>query len=138
MRKQKGQSLFEVVITLVVIGIILSGLVKVIVVSIKNMDYSRNQNLALNLAQSKIEDLIQERDATQWSVFWNKYFEIHGGQQIETNLGQNEIFSRDTVFTNISDPPDSNNLMKIQVTVTWEDSQGEHRSFIESHLTEWK
>lgn len=138
MRKQRGQSLFEVVITLVVIGIILSGLVKVIVVSISNMDYSRNQNLALNLAQSKIEDLRQERDSSQWSVFWNKYFEINAGRQSENNLGRNEIFTRRTLFTNISNPTENNNLMKIEVTVTWEDSRGEHRSFIESHLAEWK
>lgn len=130
---QKGQTLIEVVAALVIVSIILAGVVRVVVVSLKNMEFSRNQNFSLNLAQTKVEELRAERDSTNWEVFWKKYLETLPNPQVEPDLGQGGAFTRKTFFEGEGD-----NKMKIIVNVSWEDSLGTHVSSISSYLTKWK
>lgn len=123
---KKGQSLIEVVMALVIVSLLTAGLVRVVIVSLKNMEFSRNQNFSLNLAQAKAEELRAERDSSNWQVFWEKYHQA-------SFQDQEGIFTRTTSFEGEDD-----NKMKIIVNVSWGDSLGEHVSSISSYLTRWR
>lgn len=132
----EGQSLLEVVLALVIIGLVLTGLMRVVVYSFANMEFSRNKNFSLNLAQSKAEELRKERDSSAWDSFWKKYFETLPNPQIEQDLGVGGLFTRTTTFEDISS--EEKTKMKIIISLSWQDSKGTHESIIYSYLTKWK
>jgi len=138
-----GQSLVEVVIALTVLAIVLTGLVRTVTVSQKNMRYSRNKNFGLLLVRKKIEALRQERDSQPWGVFWGNYFEGASPRQptSETNLNEagvsvtGGIFTRLTTFVNLSAL--EKNKMKADVEVSWPDGQETFSTSSTIILTKW-
>lgn len=130
---QNGQSLIEVLIGILILGLILSGIIKIVIVSIKNVEFSRNQSIGLNLATTKIEELRAERDSLSWEAFKQKYLVSSLNPLVESNIGLGGAFKRTTFFES-----DDENKIKISVVVSWQDSSGEHISSLSSCLTKWK
>lgn len=146
--KTKGQSLFEVVIALAVLSIILMGLIRTVIISLKNVEYSANKNLALNLAQSAIESLRKERDETNWEVFWTKYnlpgddtevalIAVHDKFDREGNMDINGLFERTGTVKNVSSPFSDVNKMEITIYVDWSDSLRNHQVSVSGYLAKW-
>ena len=65
----KGQSLFETVLALGVIGLVLTAIVALTVKSISGSSYSKNNTLASRYAQEATEWLRNQRDTLGFSLF---------------------------------------------------------------------
>jgi len=123
-KNNSGQSIIEVLIALSLVMIVTVGLIIVTTNSIKNSSFARDQRAATKYAQESLENArkLKEEDP---NAFWLK-----SGTETD-NLGQ---FTREiTYFLNAGA-----DTMQINVTVTWQDNQGEHQSSLETVLTKWK
>jgi len=140
--KVKGQSIFEVVIAIGVIGIIISGVVALATTSIRNSTFTRNKSLAARYAQEAVEWMRGERDAG-WVTFhtyagtatycldtlaWG-----NTGACSSTETISGTILSREITFSGVL-PTQVN----AAVRVSWTDSQGVHQVTTSTVLTDWK
>jgi len=118
-----GQSIIEVIIALSLVVVVMVGLITVTTRSIKNSSFARDQRTATKYAQESLENSrkLKEDDP---NTFWGKT-----GEE-EDIIGR---FTR-TITYSLVDV----NTMQIVALVTWEDSQGEHKSSLETSLTKWK
>ncbi len=66
--RNSGQSLFELVVAIGIVGLILLTLVSLATLSVRNASQSRNDAEAARLGQEMIEWLRHERD-TNWTLF---------------------------------------------------------------------
>ncbi len=135
-----GQSLVEVVVTTAIVMLILVALVAGATLAVRNIQYSRSREQAMELNRQATEWLRSER-AKGWSEFLNKF---DNGNYCLNNLSfsnpghceQGElvdnVFKRETHVV-------KEGLDKVTVTVTtsWTDSQGEHREEVVTYLTRW-
>lgn len=131
-KKASGQSLFEVLIALLIIGVIVVALVGLTTASIKNASFSRNKELSTRFSQGAIEWLRAQRDAS-WDAFFLKAQNTSwcidtdppawpgtAGTCSGTKI-VDTIFEREVTFTIIS-PAN----VQTDVAVTWTDSLGLH------------
>ena len=65
----KGQTLIETVLAISVATIIISAMALVIINSISNATFSRNQNLATQYAQQGM-DLLRQQSESDWNTFY--------------------------------------------------------------------
>lgn len=138
----KGQSLIEVIIALVVITIILTSLSKTIIYALKNIEFSRNKNYSLHLAQTKMEEIRKDRDSQSWGDFWDAYLKGKTRNEYERDNynetgGQSDegIFERVVTCINPSSPEETK--MEVIVSVSWADSSTEHISSVSGYFTKW-
>jgi type II secretory pathway pseudopilin PulG len=145
-RKNYGQSLIEIVIALAIIGIILIGLVRTVTLSLKNLEYSTNKNLALNLAQAKMEEIRKERDSQNWIKFWDDH-RIPDGGEIDIppeyfkkdgtlTTATEGIFTRGVRFWDKSGTTPKEKV-EVVVWVSWSDALRIHYATISGYLTGW-
>src|SRR3990167_8541004 len=66
--KQKGQSILEIIITLSILALVLGGLVIVIVNSLKNSQFSKNQAQATKLAEEGLDAVRSMKSNDQCSL----------------------------------------------------------------------
>lgn len=71
MRKEKGQSLIEVLIVLAITAIMVGALIIVILTGLKNSQYAQNQNKATKYAQETIERIRTLRDRNNIITLYN-------------------------------------------------------------------
>jgi Tfp pilus assembly protein PilV len=141
---RKGQSLFEVVFALGVIGIVMVGIVALATTSIRNASFSRNQSVATRYMQEGVEWLREQRDL-DWDTFrsyagntwclngsplasWGAAGGCGGGTISGT------IFTREVALSQISVTPP---IIEADVTVVWQDAQGLHDARTVTRLTSW-
>ena len=135
-----GQSLVEVVVTTAIAMLILVALVGGATVAVRNIQYSRTRARAMELNRQATEWLRSER-AKSWSEFWNK---LEDGVYCLNNLdldrhrscGSDELI--DSTFKRQVDVfKESQDKIKLTLTTSWTDSQGEHREEVVTYLTRW-
>ena len=131
---QNGQSLVELIIALVVAGIISVSLVRVVVISLNNVEFSRNKNFSLHLAQSKIEEIRKNRDSLDWEKFLEGCLDEEEKLDEIGNFDVDGRFSRKTTFLK----DEGNQKVDVKIEVFWSDSKGQHSSIVNSTLTKWK
>jgi type II secretory pathway pseudopilin PulG len=68
MKKQKGQSLIEVLLAFSVAIVILGAVITAVITSLSSNQYTKNQNLATSYAKEGIAEIRVARDS-QWGVF---------------------------------------------------------------------
>jgi len=124
--KESGQSLVEVLVALSLVVIIILGLVRVTITSVRNASFAKDQRVATKYAQEGLENArhLKEEDT---AVFWAK----SGTETDEINK-----FTREITYT--PDPGQPDEKMKVEVLVWWEDSIGQHQSTLATYLTKWK
>lgn len=66
---QKGQSLWEVIIALAIVGLVITGLAKAITMAVKGSRFSASQSSATVMTQKKIAELIDKKNK-DWISFW--------------------------------------------------------------------
>jgi len=142
-----GQSLFELLGAIAVIGIILIAIVGLSTKSISNSTSSRNSTQASRLSQEALEWLRIERD-TDWNTFV-----AHGSANGATicldaldwgNLGtcgtnefiSNTQFKRQVVLT--YNPSVDPNSLEADITTTWASGANISVSKSTTLLTNWK
>jgi len=143
MRFDLGQSLFEVVIAVGIIGLIITAVVILATSSIRNTTYSRNKSLATRYSQEAVEWLRGQRD-TNWLNFhnyaitsavycfdalnWTKARACNAGEVISDT-----ILQRQATFSNIT-----GTSITTTVAVFWSDSQGLHQVSTSTVFTDWR
>lgn len=127
MKKEKGQSLIEVLVALAVAIVVVLALVRVTTTSVRNAAFARNQALATKYAQETIEKIRAYRDETDWTTFINN---------CESPPGLSNLpppFSRTITCSGSED--DKRNIL---VEVSWVDAHGTHKSELKTRLTNWR
>lgn len=125
---EKGQSLVEVIIALAVAVIVIIALVRVVVTSIHNASFARNQALATKYAQEGLEKLRAYRDQNTW-----QNFTINCTSTLRSvSLPSLFVLSADTGCNCGGDS------CEIKIAVSWRDAAGLHKSELTTRLTKWK
>ena len=147
MKNQKGQSLFEVVLSLAVITVVIVALIILAYSSIRNANYSKNQTLATKHSQEVIEWLRGERDS-DFDFFYDKALTAGGGSYCFPSLSWTAaklgscddsdvivgtILKREIFFTIV----DLANI-EVQAVVYWDDAQGLHEVRAITNYTDWR
>lgn len=126
---QRGQTLIEAVIALGIASIIISALAVVVITSISNSTFSKNQNLATHYAQQGI-DILRGQSSSDWVSFQAKagVFCLNGGT---TDLGSpvtgcttpnvDNFFVRKVTITQAS--ASCQGSAKVAVDVSWNDGK---------------
>lgn len=141
MKSQRGQTLLELLVVLFVVGLIITGVVSVVTVSVRNARFSRDQAQASRFAQEAMEWVRQERDS-DWTVFsshirttycmstlsWNTATPCSA-----SNIIPNTVFLRNVTLSTVDA-----NTISVEVVVAWTDSAGTHQSRLSTYLTHWK
>lgn len=141
-----GQSLFEVLVAMVVITIVIVAVVALAATSIKNMQFSKNNELATHYSQEAMEWLRSERDAG-WDAFAVRAAEPSWCIKTQMPtwpassgacLGEGDrivgtIFTREVEFTVI----DAANV-NATVGVSWTDGHGLHEVRTVTTFSDWR
>lgn len=125
MRKQRGQTLLEVLLALGATTMILGAISTIVISSLDNAQFTKNQNLANSYAREGMEGIRKIRDSS-WDNFVSyngKYCMPNVNQLISSppggNCGQNVgIFNREVTIDH-SDALCS----KVTTTVAWTDGK---------------
>lgn len=141
---EKGQSLFEVVLSLAVITLIIITLILLATNSIRNANFSRNKTLASRHAQGALEWMRGERDAdfdafavrasTNQYCFPDLSWEAASiGSCGSTDFISGTPLKREVYFSIVT----ADNI-EVQIVVYWEDAQGIHEVRTITNLTDWR
>lgn len=161
-KKNKGQSLLEVLIALSVIILVITALVRVVTLSIRSTDYSRNTSVAATYAIDGMEKIRSFRDSMSWTNFTalatfsnvpkfitgsttsNDYNTKSCPDPIvkgnftdgnSSNLIENTFF-RCSLLTSTGTLPDNN--IKATITVYWLENNEVKNSVNVSYFYNWK
>ena len=145
--REKGQSLFEIMLALAVVTLVIMAIVSLTSTSIRNTTYSKNKTLATRYSQEATEWLRGERD-TDFTVFENRALTplyclpslswaaasigaCGAGQLITDTPFKREVsFSISTVS--------GKTLVQAGVRVYWSDSQGLHEVRSVTNFGDWR
>ncbi len=143
--RQKGQSLFEVVIALAISALIIVALVSLVTNAIRNATFAKNSTLASRYAQEATEWLRGQRDSDIEIFTMNIATPTWCLKDLSWSqsgtCGLNDViagtpFIREAVFTNST--LNGKTLIEADVTVSWEDSQGAHEVKSATNFTDWR
>ncbi len=135
-----GQSLAEIVVTIGIVALLVTGVVVATTTSLRNNQAGRVRSLAVQFAQEGIE-LTRDLRGAGWSDFqgysglWcldkNRIWTQAVGT-CEVNI--DEVFTRSVAFTwNAIDE-----RMEVAVSVAWNDAGIPRSTTLETYLTDWK
>lgn len=136
-----GQTVFELVIALGVAALVVTGIVQIVTISLRNASFAKNQALATRYNQEALEWLRAERDK-DWIAFSSRAGSTWCLTSLSWSLaakcGQankipSTIFIREATVTQSA--VDSVDAL---VRVVWTDASGEHSSRVDTTLTDWR
>jgi len=137
-RSRSGQSLIEVVVATGIAMLILVALVAGAMTAVRNSQFSRTKARAMQLSQEAIEWIRGEREKG-WSEFTDNSgtFCLDGlsfTKNRACSLSEKIFnqFTRQAVLVKESDEK-----IKVTITTSWTDSNGEHSEEIITYLTRW-
>lgn len=153
---QKGESLVEVVIALMVAGVVLGALVTMILNGLKNAQFAQNQAQATRIAQDTLEQIkgIRDQDgfvkidaarSIKFSALVvnnmtgycsdNKcYFKLLEATSVLELVSPSNVEAKDNFNRKIIIADDAASSKKINVIVEWSDSSGIHKSDLQTIL----
>lgn len=151
MRRERGQSLFEIVLALAIATIIIVAMVALASSAIRNSNFSKNKTLATRYSQEATEWLRGERD-TDFDAFFtraaNPLFCLKSLSWTEATIGSctdgqeipGTIFKREVGFTRttvlVGGLP--KNVIGAEIKVYWQDAQGVHEVKSLTDYTDWR
>jgi Tfp pilus assembly protein PilV len=131
-RKNKGQSLLEVIFALAIILLVVLALVQIVTGAIRSSDFAQKSSQATAYAQRAMEEIRAYRDKNTWAVFSSACISKNFGlTSPEATTG----FSL-TVVSCVDEG--SVNQKKVVLKVEWTDSTGIHKSELISYFTKWQ
>jgi len=141
-KNEKGQSLFEVFLSLMVVTVIIVALVILASNAVRNTTYSRNKTLATRYSQEAIEWLRGERDA-DWDLFYDyaitsPYYCLQTLSWAIGECGTSATISNTSLIREVYFSDITQTQITIEVVVFWEDSQGVHETKTVTNLTDWR
>lgn len=137
MKNQRGQTLLEVLLALGATLLVVGAITTVVISSLNNAQFTKNQNLANNYAREGLEVIrkIRDSDWTEFRLYSNSYCLSNVSSHIDllplaagANCGPNllGIFSRQVDLTHTTTPEcaDGNSISSlVKVTVSWSDGK---------------
>jgi len=140
-RTKWGQSMFELLVAVFVVGITLTALLGLVTNSIGNTSFSRERTQAAKFTQEAVEWLRSERDS-DWGVFKARSSPagtVYCLQSLSwtSSCGTiaNSPFSREVTL--INDPADPD-LVEARIKTSWQDANGTHESRVTTYFTNWR
>lgn len=136
-----GQTLFELIIALGVTVLIVTGIIRIVTISLSNAAFAKNQAEATRFAQEGAEWIRLERDKG-WDDFFSRSNQTWCLKDLTWSraspCGQDEVisgtmFSREATLGALGD-----DRVDVIVKVSWTDSKGTHESRIGTRLTGWR
>lgn len=124
----KGQALVEIVFSISIVAVILSGLIVAVVYSQKATRSARARSEATQLAQQRIEFLRSEEEAGN---FWT---DPTGYNETDTEVGE---FTRNTTVTVDPGTSSPNRRAEVEVTVVWSEGAEDRSVTLNSYITEY-
>src|SRR5258708_3277919 len=150
-KNKNGQSFFEVLMALAMVTLILTTLVSLATISVRNATRTKNESLATRYSQEGIEWLRSQRDAS-WVSFSNFSAPSPNGKTwcINTlNFNSSGTCASASVIAGtalkreanltidlVGDP--SGNTINATVRTYWSDGQGYHEQVTSTDFTSWK
>ena len=132
-RKNKGQSLIEVVFALAIILLVVLALVQIVTGAIRSSDFAQKSSQATSYCQGAMEKIRSYRDQN-WDLFI-----------IACDAKNSAVFQLNTPplpsdFTLIFDECFfvSDNQRRVTLKVQWSDSTGNHESKLTSYFSNWQ
>lgn len=142
---QKGQSMFELLIAVFVIGIALTAIVSLVTTSISNTSFSRDRTLAAKYTQEASEWLREQRDL-DWGQFTARGSAGGSSYCLQTltwdqgNCSETEYIADTTMVREVTlvYPASSPDTVEARITTYWQDSSGRHESRISTYFSNWR
>jgi len=140
---EAGQSLFEIVVAVGIVGLIIAAIVGLATTSIRNTTFSRDNSLATRYSQEAVEWLRSQRD-TDWVAF-------HAAAQTSAiycldflsfakaracNAG--EVVTDTVLMREVTFPQVLPASISATVTTFWTDAQGAHQVETSTVFTDWR
>lgn len=140
---QKGQSLFELMVAVMVIGVTLVALTGLVSTSISNNTFSKNRTQAENYTTEAMEWLRAQRDES-WGTFlsYSNPPATYCMQTLTLSVKRNcadDEFITDTILVREAELVYiSDNSVEVRLRTRWTDSKGTHESRASTKLTNWR
>lgn len=139
--RERGQTLFELVIAVGVAVLVVTGIVALVTLSLRNANFARDRAQATRYAQEALEWLRSERN-NGWNTFYsrvptsptwclNTLSWSSPGSCGSGSVITGTKFVRRAVFSVV----EANRSVSAQVLVSWTDSQGAHQSKVDTIFT---
>lgn len=133
-KKQNGQSLWEVLIALMLASLVALGLVRVSTTSVKSSSFSSEQSRMTAYAQQRMSEIVDFKNKNQ-DLFWDgtQYFPSPGpvGENIWRELNDTEHYCTISTVSDANsliptEAPDYVNakMKVINVKIFWEEGSG--------------
>ncbi|RJR25457.1 hypothetical protein C4578_01480 [Candidatus Microgenomates bacterium] len=126
MAKQKGQSLWEVIIALAIASLVAVGLIRSTSTAVKTTRFSGDQTEATALAQKKIASIVNSRYSDP-AAFWNLVPSPESTYNYPVDTSNTGYCIKSSLFNDYNSLPASTpdissaKLVKISVDIYWAD-----------------
>jgi len=142
-----GQSLVEVIAAIGIVLLILTGIITATTYSVRNARFAKTQSQATKLANELNEWIRSKRDELGWDTFKDEKAADPGSTYCFNdstissswpslgpclNYSLNNIFKREAILERVSDEH-----VTVKINVYWQSESGEHKSSLETYLTNW-
>ncbi|OGY10140.1 MAG: hypothetical protein A3A58_02445 [Candidatus Blackburnbacteria bacterium RIFCSPLOWO2_01_FULL_41_27] len=142
--RSRGQSLFELIIAIGIGIIIVTAIVQLVTISVRNASFAKNKNEATRLAQQALEWLRTEKEK-DWAVFYDRagnpaYWCFPTLAWTAGQCGSSQTISGSTTFTRGAtldqEDVDGNDTSVVVVTVSWTEGGRTHQSSVTTQFGE--
>lgn len=143
-KPQLGQSLIEVLTALAVVLLVIIALIRATTTSMKGSDFAKTQSSATSYGQEAIEWIRAERDknwdniadkVTPGKICLNALDWTATAPCNEDSIPLAGKFQRQVILSSVGT---EGKQIKVEVTVSWQDSSGEHQSVLTTYLSNWR
>lgn len=143
MRRQKGQTLVEIVAAIGVVLLLLTGLLAGAVASLKAAQLGKTKSLAVHWGQEAMEIVRNKRNNS-----WSDFFTYAGKTWCLDKAGTwtemaaicpvniDSVYTRTVVFTWHPDLNPNNEKMGVDVSVSWQG--GKYTVNLSTYFTQWR
>lgn len=150
--RQKGQTLVELIMAVAVGTVIVTAIVAITTLSLRNSEFAKTDIQATRYSQETIEWLRIERDKN-WTTLFGKSgvnaqtyclptltWPQAAGPCLASQVISGTVFKREVSLSNrdLEAGVPGNETIEAQVTVTWTDNSGTHESKLSTQLTDWQ
>lgn len=130
----KGQTLIEALVALALIGVVISAIAIVVVSSLNNAQFGKNQNLATKYANEAMEHLhkIRNSDYAAFRNYDGNYCFAKGQTALGASVSSCTVPNFDNFIRSVSieqSPGCGANVAKVQVVVAWADGKCAQNSY---------
>jgi len=141
-QKESGQSLVEMVVAVGIAAMVIVALLIGAVVSIRNVQFSRNQSRAMELNR-EVSEWLRSQEKTSWSQLWSNGSELgepycfwHFNFDLNICSDDDNLIDDKFIRQGVLQQ-DGRDKLEITITTSWNDTFGDHDETITTYLTKY-